>query len=52
MCIRDRAIAALCSRDVLVKGEEGYLLRTDAALLDSYEPPKLHFVYALSLIHI
>lgn len=42
-----KAIAALCSRDVLVKGEEGYLLRTDAALLDSYEPPKLHFVYAM-----
>lgn len=41
------AIGALSDEGILLAADSGYLLRSDAELLDSYEPEAMHFVYAI-----
>ncbi|MBQ8402847.1 MAG: hypothetical protein IJX55_00275 [Clostridia bacterium] len=41
------AINELVGESIFVASEAGYMLKTDAELLESYEPKPLNFVYAL-----
>lgn len=41
------AIGALSDEGILLAADSGYLLRSDAELLESYEPAEMHFVYAI-----
>lgn len=41
------AVSDLVAEGVLVASDSGFMLKTDVELLESYEPKKLHFVYAL-----
>ena len=42
-----RAVGELVSESILVTSDTGFMLKSDAALLSSYEPKSLHFVYAI-----
>ena len=42
-----KAILEMVEKGVLVAFEAGYLLKTDAELLETYAPEKPHFVYAM-----
>ena len=41
------AVSDLVAEDVLVASDSGFMLKTDAELLENYEPKEMHFVYAL-----
>lgn len=41
------AVGELVSDGILVASDSGYMLKTDAEFLKSYEPKQMHFVYAL-----
>lgn len=41
------AAAALEAEGIFVSADGGYMLQADAALLESYEPKPMHFVYAI-----
>ncbi len=41
------AVCEMVSEGVLVAYDNGFMLKSDAELLESYEPKEMHFVYAL-----
>lgn len=41
------AVSDLVAEGILVVSDSGFMLRTDAELLETYEPKEMHFVYAL-----
>ena len=41
------AMSDLVAEGVLVASDNGFMLKTDAEVLESYEPREMHFVYAL-----
>lgn len=41
------AVSDLVAEGILVVSDSGFMLRTDSALLENYEPKEMHFVYAL-----
>lgn len=41
------AVSDLVSEGIFVTSDSGFMLKTDAKLLDTYESKEMHFVYAL-----
>lgn len=41
------AVSDLVAEGILVASDSGFMLKTDAELLETYEPKEMHFVYAL-----
>ena len=41
------AVSDLVAEGILVVSDSGFMFRTDAELLETYEPKEMHFVYAL-----
>jgi len=41
------AVSALIADDVMIEFDNGYLLKTDAEIIQTYDAPASHFVYAM-----